>query len=446
VFLRIGDDAVRNQPQAIRLGRPAKAPVKAPTRGPRHRLFYGIFAALFATNVVTLLGLLMSPDITAFVNGQNAATLSGYEDRIAQLRVEVDRLHSRQYARTGDINLQLQELAQQQEVLTEQHQYVKALADKAAELGIGPVAALAPAGSAPAASPAPGAPVPLAVRPPGDALSGDAGAEAIEQAGHQVRLMMDESHTALAAISAAASASTDQILNSLKQVGIKPNLPAAGDGSDEGVGGPLLPPQDSSDTPSMVDDANAVVAALARFKDAREAIAAAPVHMPVAGPERISSVFGNRTDPFTGRLAFHPGIDFPWPSGTAVMSAGEGKVVFVGQINGYGNVIDIDHGGGIVTRYGHLSAFIATQGEMVKTGTPIGRVGSTGRSTGPHLHFEVRRNDTPVDPTFYLAVGKRLAHFLQPAALAAVADPAGDPATPDANAPAADDGDDSSAG
>ena len=127
--------------------------------------------------------------------------------------------------------------------------------------------------------------------------------------------------------------------------------------------------------------------------------------------------------------AFHPGIDFPWPTGATVKSAGDGKVVYVGQINGYGNVIDIDHGGGIVTRYGHLSAFIATQGELVKTGTPIARVGSTGRSTGPHLHFEVRRNDQPVDPTYYLAVGTRLAHFLKPTGAASRTAPSDDAPT-----------------
>jgi murein DD-endopeptidase MepM/ murein hydrolase activator NlpD len=354
----------------------------------------------------------MSPDIARLINGQTAATLSAYKDRIDELRLEVDRLHSHQYVQTGNINQQLQELQQQQEVLTEQHQYVKALAEKAAELGIAPVAGVPAKAAAPASS--------TALNP---LSTSEAAPDEIEKAGHQIRQMMDDSRQALAAISAEATDSTDEILSSLKQVGIRPDMPTA-TADDEGMGGPLLPPQDVADNGSMIDEANAVVAALARFQDARQAIDAAPVHMPVAGVERISSPFGNRTDPFTGRQAFHPGIDFPWPIGTPVMAAGDGKVIYVGQINGYGNVIDIDHGGGIVTRYGHLSAFLVTQGEQVKTGMPIARVGNTGRTTGPHLHFEVRRNDQPVNPTYYLAVGRRLAHFLKPATSADPAPPA----------------------
>ena len=411
---------MRDKLQATRLGRPAKPVVKPVGRGIRPGLFYAMFGILFATNVAAVLALLMSPDIAVLINGQTAATISAYEDRMADLRLEVDRLHSRQFAHTGDINIELQELAQQQEVLAEQHQYVKALADKAAELGIAPIA-----NADDVKPPAPPDPAPA----PATLSTSDAGQDAIDQAGHQVRQMMDESRGALAALSAEATTSTDTILTSLKAVGIKPDMPAAGS-DDDAMGGPLLPPQPDADSSgNMVDEANAVVSALARFKDARLAIAEAPVHMPVAGPERISSGFGNRTDPFTGRQAFHPGIDFPWPTGTTVMAAGAGKVIFVGQINGYGNCIDIDHGGGIVTRYGHLSAVHASQGEMVETGTPIARVGSTGRSTGPHLHFEVRRNDQPVDPTFYLAVGKRLAHFLQPAT-ATASTSAADVATP----------------
>jgi murein DD-endopeptidase MepM/ murein hydrolase activator NlpD len=409
---------VRKKLPATRLGRPAKSAPRA--RGIRPGLFYGVFALLVMTNVAALLALLMSPDISRLIDGQTATTIAAYQDRIAQLRLDVDRLHSRQFAQTGDINLQLQELAQEQEVLAEQHQYVKALADKASELGIGPVGDPVPA--------APSKPVPLAPLPQASLTTGTTGEAAIEQAGHQVRQMMDDSRTALATISAEANTSTDEILSSLKEMGIKPNLPTTDDG--DGMGGPLLPPQaDDADSESLVDQANDVAAALTRFKAARVAIEDAPIHMPVPANTHISSPFGNRTDPFTGRVAFHPGIDFPWPTGTTVKSAGQGKVVYVGQINGYGNVVDIDHGGGIVTRYGHLSAFLVAKGDEVVTGTPIARVGSTGRSTGPHLHFEVRRDDSPVNPAPYLDLGRRLAHFMVTAPLAAPDDVAVPPPT-----------------
>jgi murein DD-endopeptidase MepM/ murein hydrolase activator NlpD len=186
-----------------------------------------------------------------------------------------------------------------------------------------------------------------------------------------------------------------------------------GDDAD-GEGGPLLPPvPDAPDArSSLIDDANNVAEALDRFSAAKAAADIAPVHQPIGAFMRISSIFGNRKDPFTGRLAFHPGIDFAAPQGTTVLAAGDGTVTFVGQINGYGNAIEITHADGLITRYGHLSAFIAKQGDVVQTGTPIGRVGSTGRSTGPHLHFEVRRSDDAVDPAPYLAVGRVLARVM----------------------------------
>lgn len=137
----------------------------------------------------------------------------------------------------------------------------------------------------------------------------------------------------------------------------------------------------------------------------------APIHRPLDGVHRTSSGFGNRKDPFTKGKAFHAGIDFPAPSGTVVLSAGYGKVTFVGHKSGYGNVVEVTHGTGLVTRYAHLSGFIAREGQIVQTGTPIAKVGSTGRSTGPHLHFEVRQKEKAVDPARFLAAGKRLARF-----------------------------------
>jgi hypothetical protein len=356
------------------------------TAGIRPWVFYLSFAVLFGTNIITLVGLLMAPDIAALLGGQKELVASAYENRIAQLRVEVDRLHSRQFAQAGDINLQMQELTQQQEVLLEQHQLVQQLAQKAAELGIETAS------------------LPLEAEPvvPVPAVSTD-----LAGIGASMVRMMDDSRLALAALSESATRSTDDILDALGDLGIRPAMP---DGMDGGMGGPYAPPI-GEDSPSMLDEANSAYLALARFKAARSAIDLAPIHKPMGSLVRTSSNFGNRKDPFTGGRAFHAGIDFPAPTGTPVLSAGYGKVSFVGTKSGYGKTVEITHGPGLMTRYGHLSAYLVKEGQVVNTGTPIAKVGSTGRSTGPHLHFEVHRKNAAVDPSSYLAVGKRLSRF-----------------------------------
>jgi murein DD-endopeptidase MepM/ murein hydrolase activator NlpD len=121
---------------------------------------------------------------------------------------------------------------------------------------------------------------------------------------------------------------------------------------------------------------------------------------PVNGP--VTSRFGPRSSPVTDAPEFHTGIDIAARYGAAVRAAASGTVVFVGQMSGYGNVVAIDHGGGLATTYNHLSAFSVTQGEKVARGTRVGAVGCTGFCTGPHLHFEVRINGRPVDPMPFL--------------------------------------------
>jgi len=110
------------------------------------------------------------------------------------------------------------------------------------------------------------------------------------------------------------------------------------------------------------------------------------------------SRFGWRRDPFTGRRAMHEGIDFNAPIGTPIVAAGAGVVVFAGWHPQYGRQVDIDHGDGIVTRYAHASKLLVKKGDIVRQGQQIARVGSSGRSTGAHLHFEVRVDDQPKDP------------------------------------------------
>jgi len=126
-----------------------------------------------------------------------------------------------------------------------------------------------------------------------------------------------------------------------------------------------------------------------------------PGRAPVAKSIKVSG-FGNRIDPFRKKAAFHSGIDFAGPSGTAIQASAGGKVIFSGVRKDYGKTVEIDHGAGLVTRYAHLSELIAGKDQIVMPGQVIAKMGSTGRSTGSHLHFEIIKDGRFVDPSVYL--------------------------------------------
>jgi murein DD-endopeptidase MepM/ murein hydrolase activator NlpD len=119
-------------------------------------------------------------------------------------------------------------------------------------------------------------------------------------------------------------------------------------------------------------------------------------HAPVSAP--LSSNFGWRSDPFTANTAFHAGVDFAVPQGTSIQTIGPGTVSFSGRRPGYGDVVEIDHGDGFISRYARNSSNLVTEGDRVEAGTVIALSGSSGRSTGPHLHLEIRHHGRPVDP------------------------------------------------
>jgi murein DD-endopeptidase MepM/ murein hydrolase activator NlpD len=131
-------------------------------------------------------------------------------------------------------------------------------------------------------------------------------------------------------------------------------------------------------------------------------MAAAPSLWPVEG--RITGPFGARIDPFSGEGAFHKGVDISVGYGTPILAPADGVVSFADFASGYGRMVVIEHGHGVTTRYGHLSAFAVTDGQHVQRGETIGYVGLSGRSTGPHLHYEVWVRGTPVNPYKYLRV------------------------------------------
>jgi murein DD-endopeptidase MepM/ murein hydrolase activator NlpD len=140
---------------------------------------------------------------------------------------------------------------------------------------------------------------------------------------------------------------------------------------------------------------------LGRMDAMERALAAIPTSMPTASM-LMSSSFGYRSDPFTGAAAMHAGLDFRGPIGTPILAAADGKVIVAGVHGGYGRAIEIKHANGLVTRYAHLSGLNVRTGQMVERGDQIGRMGSTGRSTGSHLHFEVRLNGRAINPRKFL--------------------------------------------
>jgi len=134
-----------------------------------------------------------------------------------------------------------------------------------------------------------------------------------------------------------------------------------------------------------------------------------PLSLPVSGGNfDLSSGFGPRIDPFTGHYAFHSGMDFADAWGTAVHATAAGTVIFAGDRGGYGNMVEIDHGMGLHTRYGHLSAITVRVGMKIDKGAAIGRVGSTGRSTGPHVHYEVWYDDVVRNPRNFIEAGRHV--------------------------------------
>ncbi len=180
----------------------------------------------------------------------------------------------------------------------------------------------------------------------------------------------------------------------LKQVGIRPSPVSA-------RGGPFIPWPGRRAANSADPAIRQLALKLDRMSQLESLLDAVPSALPAERME-LSSGFGYRFDPFNGQRALHAGLDFTGAHGSPIRAAAAGRVIFAGVKNGYGNVIEVDHGHGIETRYAHLSGFTARVGSKVESGEQIGRMGSTGRSTGTHLHFEVRVGGTPVNPRRFL--------------------------------------------
>jgi murein DD-endopeptidase MepM/ murein hydrolase activator NlpD len=172
------------------------------------------------------------------------------------------------------------------------------------------------------------------------------------------------------------------------------------------IGGPLLPFISGEDP--FEQQMTRVRSSAGTMAELGQLIDRVPVRRPVPPGAELTSGFGPRLDPFVKQYAFHSGIDLKGEPGDVARATAAGRITTANYQGGYGLLVEIDHGNGLATRYGHLSAIEVNEGQTVEVGEPVGRIGNTGRSTGPHLHYEVRIAGEPVDPLRYLRAGVRL--------------------------------------
>jgi len=185
--------------------------------------------------------------------------------------------------------------------------------------------------------------------------------------------------------------------------------------SGENMGGPEITfaslVSGEFNTPEEAEFAIRVTQVAARMEEARyfeNMVEKLPLATPIGIPSRVTSNFGMRTDPIRKRPGWHGGIDMGAGWNAPIIAAGPGKVIYAGTKSGYGRVVEIDHGQGFVSRYGHLNRVIAKRGQAVALGDKIGLMGSSGRSTGPHLHYEVLFNGKPYNPVEFIKAGKHV--------------------------------------
>jgi murein DD-endopeptidase MepM/ murein hydrolase activator NlpD len=218
-------------------------------------------------------------------------------------------------------------------------------------------------------------------------------------------------------MAAAVRALTDQRYQKatavMASLGINPNRDP--NGAAGGMGGPFEPvdasakPQAQVEAPTQADPQfRALFASWKRLDQAEQTIGGIPSMKPIVSAPAINSGFGVRSDPFNRRAAMHAGVDMPGPIGTQIFATADGIVGRAGRVGGYGNLIELDHGRGVQTRYGHLSAILVQPGTRIKRGQLIGLMGSTGRSTGSHLHYEVRIDGRAINPIPFLQSGDYL--------------------------------------
>ncbi|MFE1601893.1 M23 family metallopeptidase [Methylobacterium sp. ID0610] len=344
-------------------------------------------------------------DALAQFMARQSALQYAYEERVSALRARLDRVATQKLLEQDGVETRVAELASRQVALENRQAMLLGLTEAGGEAP--PRDPAVATGALPGRT-APARPAPIPVPSPESlGLRSEVQGPAAQPG---LSLRVAGLAAGLAAVAAQQDLAVDRILRSshgeaarlrriVADLGLDPARFAAP--RPAGLGGPLVPVGAGAFETALLQAQRSI----GERDDLRRIVRSLPLARPTLVDAGLSSQYGYRVDPFTRGLALHTGVDLKAEYGAPARAAAAGTVVSTDYAGGYGNMVEIDHGHGIATRYAHLSAFTVSPGQTVEAGQIVGRVGSTGRSTGAHLHYETRIDGEPVDPTRFLRAG-----------------------------------------
>jgi len=368
----------------------------------------GTLVVMAVWSITTATYFAFREDVLTRLIARQAEMQFGYEDRIAELRGRIDRISGRQLIDQEQYEQKLEQILRRQSALEARagamngvNEATGSIKQPGRTLPLKPSllndkgAFLMPLDR--------GAPIDPRTSILAKGAGGIGGALARLQASLD-RVEQRQSAT-LTSMAETYDSKARRIRGVLADLGVDLGRGASVEG---GVGGPFVPVVLNKEALGFERQLHRIKSARAMVARLTHAISSIPLRKPVDGDIDPASGFGVRMDPFTSSPAMHTGLDLHGETGDPVRATADGKVTSAGWSGGYGRVIDIDHGNGMSTRYGHLSAIDVRVGRSIRTGQIIGRIGSTGRSTGPHLHYETRVRGGAVDPQKFLRAGQKL--------------------------------------
>lgn len=394
----------------------------------------GSFVVMAGWSLATGTYFAFHDDVIKRLIARHAEQQFAYEDRIAELRSQVDRTASRQLLNQEQFEQKLDQILRRQATLESRAATLTGVPDPTPTGSIPRRIRPSPLPELPAEQPIKPSPIndtvifavppdrearlesrtppPSAVRTAALSSPAKPSLDGIEGTIARLQASLDRVEArqtaALNSLEESYDSKVKRMRGVLADLGVNPGKappPAA-------VGGPFVPLKLPANAGTFERQLFRIQVARLQADRLTHTLGTVPIRKPIVGEIDLTSSFGVRSDPFGRGPAMHSGLDFRSAHGDPVRATANGRVVSAGWNGGYGKMVEIDHGNDITTRYGHLSEIEVRAGQTVRVGQTIGRVGSTGRSTGPHLHYETRIDGDAVDPQKFLRAGIRLGNAL----------------------------------